>query len=49
MARDLLQFNQQAFFKRLNKSVERGASAVFDTKCVEKEWNGWLARAFAHT
>jgi hypothetical protein len=49
MARDLLQFNQQAFFKRVNQGVERGATEVFDNKIVEKEWAGWLERAFAHT
>lgn len=49
MARDILTFNKQKFESKVNKAIENGAAAVFDCKPVEKEWNGWLERAFANT
>lgn len=48
MARDLTYFNQKSFEKKVEKAIENGAVAVFDCKPVEKEWHGWLQRAFAH-
>ncbi len=49
MVRDMLTFNKHKFETKVTKAIENGAVAVFDSKPVEKEWNGWLERAFANT
>lgn len=41
--------NKATIGKKVEKLVEDGAVAVFDSKPVEKEWGGWLERAFGHT
>lgn len=47
MARDMLGLNKKKVETKVTKVIENGAVAVFDCKPVEKEWNGWLERAFA--